>query len=76
MPSSITWTVGSNAPSASFQMTPSWVVLTCQRDPNKLDNWVYVNLMRYSKAKCKALHLSCEIESRPTETDVGVLDMS
>ena len=28
-----------------------------QRDPNRLERWVHDNLMKFSKAKCKVLHL-------------------
>jgi len=28
-----------------------------QRDPNRLERWVHDNLMKFSKAKCKILHL-------------------
>jgi len=56
-----------------------------QRDLDRLERWAYANLMKFSKAKCKVLHLGLGspkhkygvggewIESRCEEEDLGVL---
>ena len=56
-----------------------------QRDLDMLEHWGQLNLMRFSKAKCKVLHLGCgnrcyqyklrdvRIEHSPAKNDLGVL---
>lgn len=45
-----------------------------QRDLDRLERWAQVNLLKFSKVKCKALHggqdkskLKYQLESRPEE---------
>ena len=84
--SSVTLTVGLSALSPSLLMTPiCGVQLTHQRDPDRLEQWVQVNLVRFNKSKCKVLHLDRgnlhyqyklgdkRIECSPAKKDLGVL---
>ena len=43
--------------SGEVDMIEGWGVI--KRDPNQLENWAHMNLTRFSKAKCKVLHLNC-----------------
>jgi len=56
-----------------------------QRDPDRLERWACVNLVKFNKAKCKVLHVSQGnpkhkyrlggewLESSPEEKDLGAL---
>ena len=58
-----------------------------QRDPDRLERWARVNLMKFNTAKCKVLHMGRSnakhkyrldnerIGSRPAEKDLGLLVM-
>jgi len=34
-------------------------LLRKQRNLDRIEKWVYVNLMQFNKARCKVLHLAC-----------------
>ena len=61
--SSVALTVRLSVPSASLLMTPSCGVSipeggdAIQRDPDRLEQWVQVNLMMLKKPKSRILHL-------------------
>jgi len=56
-----------------------------QRDPHRLEEWAHANIMKFSKAKCKVVHLSWGdsqyqyrlgdewIESSPAEKDLEIV---
>lgn len=54
-----------------------------QRDLDRFESWAHVNLMQFSKAKCKVLHMGNPkhtyslgrgwIKSSPEEKDLGVI---
>jgi len=56
-----------------------------QRNPNRLERWACVNLMKFNNAKCKVLHLGWgkphyqyrlgdeRIETSPAKEDLGIL---
>jgi len=88
---SATWTVGLPVPSAFANTKLCGALRTLegrdaiQRDLDRLERWTYVNLVKFSKARCKILHmdwgnpkpkyrLSGEwIESSSEEKDLRVL---
>ncbi|PKU46274.1 rna-directed dna polymerase from mobile element jockey-like [Limosa lapponica baueri] len=71
--------------SAVVDMPKGWDAI--QRDMDRLEKWVHVNLMRFNKAKYRVPHLGRSnpqyqyrlgdegigIESRPEDKDLGVL---
>jgi len=69
--------------SGAVNVSQGWEAI--RRDLDKLEKWYHVNLMRFSKAKCKVLHLGQGnlqyqyslgdegIESSPAKKNLGVL---
>lgn len=76
--------MGFNAPSANLPTIPRCVALErrdgIQKDPDRHERWAFVNVMKFSEAKCKILHLDWGnpkhkyrewIKGNPVEKDLG-----